>query len=115
MLLSRQQTVRCRWPNDFGNQRSGPPPPRHLYCLPQVLLSRAAVLMRNDEVRHPSEEPIGTNAAVQHSEDARALAVRYRVEAFKDARDVTVVLLHHRMAVLLRVCLQQGKGGRTKK
>lgn len=43
----------------------------------------------------------------QHLENAGAFAVSDGVKTLDDTRDVTVVLLHHRMAIFLRVRLHR--------
>lgn len=61
--------------------------------------------MCNDKSVYALEKAIGTNAVRQHPEYTGALAVGNCVKALEDARDVTVMLLHHWMAIFLRVCL----------
>lgn len=63
--------------------------------------------MCNDKGTYALEKPVKPNAVRQHPENTGALAVGDRVEALKDARDVTVVLLHHWMTIFLRVRLQE--------
>lgn len=62
--------------------------------------------MCHDKGAYAIEKSVRANAVRQHPEDAGALAVGDRVEALKDACDVTVVLLHHWVSIFLRVRLQ---------
>lgn len=61
--------------------------------------------MVHDEAPCALQESNGAHAVTQHAEDASALAVRDSVEALQDTCDITVVLLHHRVAVFLRIRL----------
>lgn len=61
--------------------------------------------MCDDEGPDTLEESIGSDAVGQHPENAGALAVSDRIETLHDTRDITVVLLHHWMAIFLRVRL----------
>lgn len=79
----------------------------HLYRPPEVFLRRARVLVVHHEASHALQEPGAANAVAQHAEDARALAVCYRVEALQNAGDVPVVLLDHRVGTFLGVRLRQ--------
>lgn len=77
----------------------------YLYGLPEVLLGSRRKLVIHDEAARPLEKPSGPYTMTQHAENASSLAVRDRVEALQNARDVSVVLLHHRVASLLRIRL----------
>lgn len=61
--------------------------------------------MVDDEAPSALQEAGRADAMAKHSENACTLAVRDSVEALKDARDITIVVLHHWMATILGIRL----------